>query len=104
MLEEVSPLIEEVELVPGDPYLEIFVRGSGHLDCYDVREFAVEKTSDATLIIPRLRRSAPSTPCKMGLKTFRDKAADLDPRIPSSKEIRVLGFRGWHGRSISAQQ
>ncbi len=94
-LEEVAPLIESVEIIPSKPYLEVFVTGTGHLDCFNVREFIVEKTEEATLIIPRLRRSDPNSPCRLGLSSFRDKAADLDPSVASSKKIRVLGFRGW---------
>lgn len=99
-LEEVSPLIDDIEVVQGNPYLEVFIAGQGHLDCYDIREFQVDKTADATQIIPRLRRSKPEKSCNLGLKRFRDKAADLDPASPASNEIQVLGFRGWHKRKL----
>jgi hypothetical protein len=101
-LEEVSPLVDDVEIVRGDPYIEVFVKGTGHLACYDVREFVVEKLPHETRIIPRLRRSKPKEPCPSGLMTFRDKAADLDPTQPSSKRIAVLGFRGWHYRTLDS--
>ncbi|MBS1983952.1 MAG: hypothetical protein JST16_07245 [Bdellovibrionales bacterium] len=99
-LEEVSPLILDIELVKGDPYIEVFVTGMGHLDCYDVHEFDVQKTPTYTQIVPRLKRSKPERPCKLGLKKYRDKAADLDPQSPASLEVHVLGFRGWHKRIL----
>lgn len=100
-LEEVSPLVEDIEIKKGDPYLEVFIGGLGHLDCYDVREFVVEKMSGETRIIPRLRRSDSHKPCKLGLKRFKDKAADLDPHSPASEQIAVLGFSGWHKRHLN---
>lgn len=99
-LEEVSPLVEDIEIKKGDPYLEVFIGGLGHLDCYDVREFSVEKVEGETRIVPRLRRSDAHKPCKLGLKRFKDKAADLDPQNPASLKIAVLGFSGWHRREI----
>lgn len=99
-LEEVSPLIDAVEVKKGDPYLEVFITGHGHLDCYDVREFVVDRKADVTEIIPRLRRSSPDKPCKVKLQSFRDKAADLDPYARASYNIQVLGFRGWHPLSV----
>ncbi len=98
--EEISPLIESVEIKKGNPFVEIFVKGYGHLDCYDVREFQVERTSHSTQIIPRLRRMNPSKPCKLGIKSFYDKAADLDPSSPSTEIIEVLGYRGWLRRNL----
>lgn len=99
-LEEIAPLIEDVELKPGTPYMEVFVTGLAHLDCYDVREFHVEflEAEKKTRIVPRFRRSNSFKPCRLGLKTFRDKAADLDPALPTSQEVEVLGFRGLHVR------
>lgn len=93
--EEVSPLIEEVVVKKGDPFVEVFIRAVGHLNCYDVREFQIEKTASATLIVPRLRRLNPSKGCVLGLKEFYDKAADLDPANPATQHIQVLGYRGW---------
>jgi len=97
--EEVSPLIEEVLVKQGEPFVEVFLRGLGHLNCYDVREFQVEKTERGTQIVPRLRRLNPSKPCMLGLKEFYDKAADLDPANPSTQNIEVLGYRGWVKKS-----
>ncbi len=98
--EEISPLIQDIEIKKGDPFIEVFIVGAGNLDCYDVREFAVEKMPNSTHIIPRLRRLNPLKPCKIGLKTFRDKAADLDPANPSSYQIEVLSYKGWQKRSL----
>jgi len=102
-LEEASPIIEDIEIKPGQPYTEVFVTGLAHLDCYDVREFHVEvhEAEKSTRIIPRLRRSNSFKPCRLGLKTFRDKAADIDPNLPTSQIIEVLGFRGLHTRHLS---
>jgi hypothetical protein len=101
-LEEISPIIDDVELKPGDPYVEVFVTGVAHTDCYDVREFDVQRleAEGKTRIIPRLRRSNSFKPCRLGLKPFRDKAADLDPNLASSREVEVLGFRGLHVRRL----
>jgi hypothetical protein len=103
-LEEISPLIQDIELIKGDPFIEVFIKGSAHLSCYDVREFVVEKKADRTLIIPRFRRSDSEKPCKLGLKEFRDKAADLDPANPASYRVEALGFRGWSRKILPGKQ
>lgn len=94
-LEEISPLVNDVEIKKGDPFIEVFVSGTAHTDCYDVREYVVEKTDAKTLIVPRFRRSNSEKACRVGLRDFRDKAADLDPANLASYQIEVLGFRGW---------
>ncbi len=98
---EVSPLIQTIEIQKGDPFIEVFISGWGHLDCFDAREFVVERNASSTAIVPRLRRFNATRPCKLGLKFFRDKAADLDPALASSYEIEVLGYKGWEKRSLS---
>lgn len=97
---EVSPLLQDVEIKKGEPFIEVFIEGWGHLDCFTVREFLVEKKAQSTQIIPRLRRVDTASKCKLGLKMFRDKAADLDPNNPASYEIEVLGYKGWEKRSL----
>jgi len=99
--EEVSPLIEDIELKRGDPFIEVFITGSGHIDCYDSREYVVEKLERKIRIIARLRRLPTSKRCKLGVKTFKDKAADLDPQSPASYEVEVLGFKGWSRRTMA---
>ena len=100
-LEEIAPIIENVEIKKGDPFIEVFITGTGHLDCYDSREYQVEVGTTSTRIIPRLKRTNALRSCKKDLKSFRDKAADLDPYNPASQEVEVLGFRGIHRKRLT---
>jgi hypothetical protein len=99
-LEEVSPLIERIELKRSPVSIEVFIAGVAHTACYDTRDIEVVKKENSTLIIPRLKRSHPFTSCKIGLSRFNEKIADLDPLSASSRLVSVLGFRGWHHRLI----
>jgi putative AlgH/UPF0301 family transcriptional regulator len=45
-------------------------------------------------------RSTPEETCREKLRAFSTKVAELDIKDPQSKEIRVLGFRGWHIRQL----
>lgn len=100
-LEERSPKVLDVIVRMGDPFIEVYLSASGPLNCYDIREYIVERQQDKTKIIPILRRSAPQTPCEPILQSFEDKVADLDPNLESAYLLEVLGFRGWHKREIA---
>jgi hypothetical protein len=98
---EISPQVEDVEVKVGDPFIEVFVKGTVTKDCFEHQEYHVEKMADHTRIIPRFRTSSPDQVCKNKKnESFRDKAADLDPHHPSSAEVRVLGYQGWIVRKL----
>ena len=92
---EKSPYVDDVELVIGDPFLEIFVNGKAELGCYTHHEYSVEKKENETLIVPRFRSFDIDKKCEAKLEPFREKAADLVVDSPSSSLIKVLGFNGW---------
>jgi hypothetical protein len=94
-LYEVSPVVLEVEVKKGDPFLEVFIKGSGDIGCNDKREYQVQREIVETIIVPRLERSRPEAPCKPRIEEFRDKVADLDPNSEASNLIKVLGYNGW---------
>lgn len=101
-LQEISPYVIEIEILRNELFLEVFLKGKGDLGCYDQREYEVRrKDPDSTVVIPRLKRSKPDTPCKPSFEEFRDKVADLDAAADSSYHIRVLGYRGWVTREIA---
>ncbi len=100
-LEERSPDIQDVIVRMGDPFIEVYLKASGGLNCFDIREYTVERLQDKTVIIPVLRRSKPLTPCEPIRKNFEDKVADLDPNLDSAYLLEVLGFKGWHRRELA---
>ena len=97
---EESPIIQDVEIIKGNPFIEVFISGNNETSCFDVHEYAVEKTDKVTKIVPRFRRSWAEKPCDGKMHYFREKAADLDPISPASYEVQVLGYHGWHSRSL----
>ena len=94
-LYEVSPVVLEVEVLKGDPFLEVFIKARGDTGCNDKREYHIQREVVETIIVPRLQRSRPESPCKPNNEEFRDKVADLDPNSEASKLIKVLGYNGW---------
>jgi len=96
---EFSPKIVAVEVLKGDPFLEVFVSGYATVDCFDIREYHVEKYDTHTSVVPRFRSSKPDELCKSPMVMFREKAADLDPNSPASGRVEVLGEAGWHVQS-----
>jgi len=99
-LEERSPEVLDIVVRMGDPFIEVYLKAAGPLECFDIREYSVKRQEDKTIIIPILRRSKPLTPCEPTRKTFEDKVADLDPNLDSAYLLEVLGFRGWHKREL----
>jgi len=100
-LEEISPVIDEVELVPGANSIEVFVSGYGVLDCYDTRDTVVEVRPHSTFIVPRFKRRFAGAPCQTSARSFREKVADLNPQLDSSYVVEILGFRGIHRRQLT---
>jgi hypothetical protein len=94
-LQEISPHIQEVVVRQGDPFIEVYLKAEAALNCYDVREYDVERHDSKTRIIPRLRRSKPGEPCEQKMESFEDKMADLDPNLESAYSLEILGFMGW---------
>jgi hypothetical protein len=100
-LQEVSPYVQEIEILKNELFIEVFLVGMGDLGCYDQREYDVRRNQPTkTVVVPRLKRSKPETPCITEWKSFRDKVADLDAAADSSYEIDVLSFRGWVTRQV----
>ena len=97
-LVEVSPLIDNISIKSSATTIEVFIEAWAYTDCYDKKDNVVELRSNHTRIIPRLSRTKFNQPCPLKLKKFNVKVAELDAADPASKEIRVLGFRGWHSR------
>lgn len=93
---EVAPVISQVVIKKGDPFIEVFINGDvPEGDCYDKKEFIVEALKDETQVIARFRRLNPEQPCRSKIKSFSEKVADLDPNNPASKVVQVLGYYGW---------
>ena len=92
---EKSPIIDEVEVLLGDPFVEVYIKGRAEMECYPEREYHVEKRDGETRIIPRFRTSDINKKCESKLVEFREKAADLDAQSSSSAKIKVLGYMGW---------
>jgi hypothetical protein len=92
---EKSPIIDEVEVFIGDPFVEVFIRGRVEKDCFSDREYSIEKKENETIIIPRFKTFDIDRKCESRLVDFREKAADLDPQSPSSRKIKVLSYLGW---------
>ena len=80
--------------------IEVFLTGEAKTDCYDLREFVVQKEASKVMIVPRFRFSKPDHECQGSLKTFHAKVADLDPANPASYHVRVLGYLGWIHRDL----
>ena len=95
-LVEQSPLIDEVEIIKGDNFLEVFVSGTSETDCYEFREYEVEKKENFIQIIARFRTAQADKVCTKLMKNFREKVADLDANDPRSRTVKVLGYNGWH--------
>ncbi len=100
---EKSPIIDDVELVQGDPFLEVFVIGKIEKDCFSEHEYQIDKTEKSTIITPRFRTSNLEKKCQSRLEAFREKAADLDMNANSTSLIRVLGNYGWIERKFNRE-
>ncbi len=101
-LDEISPLIEDISFVTSPTTLEVFINAWAFTHCYDKQENIVNLKKDYTEIIPRRIRSHPNDPCVKKYSSFREKVAELDINDPRSKDIRILGFRGWHQRNFES--
>jgi hypothetical protein len=99
-LQEVSPKILDVIVRKGDPFIEVYIKALGQLSCYDEREYEVTRQYNKTIIVPRLKRSRPGTPCELRLEEFEDKIADLDPNLESAYSLEVLGYTGWYRKEL----
>jgi hypothetical protein len=100
-LQEISPYVQEIEILKNELFIEVFLSGIGDLGCYDQREYDVRRNQGSkTIVVPRLKRSKPETGCLTEWKAFRDKVADLDAASDSSYQIDVLGYRGWVTRQV----
>jgi hypothetical protein len=99
-LDEISPLIEEISFVTSPTTLEVFIDAWAYTDCYDKQENIVNLKKEFTEIIPRRIRTHPNDSCRNKYTKFHEKVAELDINDPRSKDIRILGFRGWHHRNF----
>ncbi len=102
--EEFSPIVEDIQVNRNEHFLEVFVEGWAAMDCFEARDYAVQKLVDRTRIVPRFRKRMPEKKCSKELKKFREKAADLDLSNPASYNLEVLGFHGWHAKKITEEQ
>ena len=99
-LVEIAPNITDVEIKKSASSIEVFLTGEAKLECYDLREFVVQKEAAKVMIVPRFRSSKPDHECQGSLKTFHAKVADLDPANSASYHVRVLGYLGWIHRDL----
>jgi hypothetical protein len=100
--EELAPVVTDVVVKKGDPFVEVFITGYVNEDfCFEKKEYAVEGDANETRIIVRFRKSSGGPACKGGRKFFSDKAADLDPNSPAAKIVKVLGYYGWQEARLS---
>jgi hypothetical protein len=98
---EKSPIVDDVELVQGDPFLEVFIVGKTEKGCFSEHEYHIEKLEKVTVIVPRFRTHDSEKKCETKLEPFREKAADLDVNANSTELIRVLGNFGWIERRFN---
>jgi len=94
-LEHKSPHISKAYFQNSHPFQELVIEGQAELDCFTLTNGDVVKKGSETLIIPKLIRVNPTLECQSKFKEFEKKIALIDPNLPSSQKIRVLGNLGW---------
>jgi len=98
---QISPLIDDIQIKSSDTTIEVFIDARAMVDCYDQSENLVELREGYTRIIPRRSQSKERRNCSKRVRSYTEKIAELDAADPASREIKILGFRGWHERKIA---
>jgi hypothetical protein len=93
-LSERVPARIRVELKLENNQVGVWIHGVIDTLCYREREITVQRLESETRIIPRFRNQDPK-PCKGRLELIHEKIADLDPTLPSTQRVLVLGQEGW---------
>ncbi len=93
-LSERLPEQLRVELKRDGNQVGVWIRGQVDLHCYRERDIVVERLENQTRITPRFRTTSPEG-CRGKIEPIFEKIADLDPALPSSNQVWVLGFEGW---------
>jgi len=98
--EEISPVLDVIELREGLRSVALYLEGWVPSDCYEEREVEVDRKGNTVVVVPRFRRKNFLKACQSRIQSFAQEIYEFPKNSTMPQRLEILSHLGWHHRDF----